>query len=378
MAIEDAIAPLSVPWWRGLYDRLLTTARFRHWAASFVLTRPIARRRTRALFDLCAGFVYSQILYACVRLDVFQILAQGPLSTATLAHRLGLSAESTETLLAGAVALGLVDRRGPTHFGLGPLGVAMIDNPGVVAMVEHHALLYRDLADPVGLLRTGTHGGALASYWAYAGADRPSTLSAEHVADYSALMAASQAMIAAELLDAYPFHRHVSVMDVGGGEGAFLSALAARVGPDPQLILFDLPPVVERARARFATAGLRQRATVIGGDFFNDELPHGAEVATLIRVLHDHDDAAALMLLKNIRRSLPPDGRLLVAEPMSGTKGALPIGDAYFGFYLMAMGSGRPRTRAEITAMLNQAGFSRTRLIGTNTPLLVRVIEAKP
>jgi demethylspheroidene O-methyltransferase len=376
--IEDAIPPPAVPWWRGLYDRLLTNARFRHWAASFPLTRPVARRRTRALFDLCAGFVYSQILYACVRLDLFQILAQGPLSTATLAHRLGLSAESTETLLAGAVSLGLVDRRGPTHFGLGPLGVAMIDNPGVVAMVKHHALLYRDLADPVGLLRTETPGGALASYWAYAGADQPSALSAAHVADYSALMAASQAMIAAELLDAYKFGRHLSVMDVGGGEGAFLSALAARVGADPQLILFDLPSVAERAQARFAAAGLRQRATAIGGDFFTDELPYGAEVATLIRVLHDHDDAAALMLLKNIRRSLPPHGRLLVAEPMSGTKGALPIGDAYFGFYLMAMGSGRPRTRAEITAMLNQAGFTRTRLIGTNTPLLVRVIEAKP
>ena len=38
------------------------TPRFQRWAANSPLTRWIARRRARALFDLCAGFVYSQIL----------------------------------------------------------------------------------------------------------------------------------------------------------------------------------------------------------------------------------------------------------------------------------------------------------------------------
>ena len=44
--------------------------------------------------------------------------------------------------------------------------------------------------------------------------------------------------------------------------------------------------------------------------------------------------------------ALPADGTLLLAEPMAGSRGAEPVGDAYFGFYLLAMGSGRPRTRA--------------------------------
>jgi hypothetical protein len=62
-------------------DGLLASPRFRRWAAAFPLTRPIARRRTRDLFDLCAGFVYSQVLYACVRLRLFEILAEGPQGT---------------------------------------------------------------------------------------------------------------------------------------------------------------------------------------------------------------------------------------------------------------------------------------------------------
>ena len=63
-------------------DRLLASRRFQRWAAAFPLTRPIARRRARALFDLCAGFVYSQVLFACVRLKLFDALAAGPLAVA--------------------------------------------------------------------------------------------------------------------------------------------------------------------------------------------------------------------------------------------------------------------------------------------------------
>ncbi|MGK3925309.1 methyltransferase, partial [Enterococcus faecium] len=78
----------------------------------------------------------------------------------------------------------------------------------------------------------------------------------------------------------------------------------------------------------------------------------GADIASLVRVLHDHDDTAVRTILGAVHAALPPGGTLLVAEPMSGTRGAAPIGDAYFGFYLTAMKSGRPRTADELSAML--------------------------
>ena len=70
-------------------------------------------------------------------------------------------------------------------------------------------------------------------------------------------------------------------------------------------------------------------------------------------------------------------GTLLLAEPMSGTPGAEPIGDAYFGVYLLAMGSGRPRTSTELTTMLEAAGFARVRECRTRRPMLVRLLVAK-
>ena len=257
------------------------------------------------------------------------------------------------------------------------LGAALRGNPAVSTMVEHHALLYADLRDPVALLRGSRPDTALAEYWPYARESQPSLLTSEEVAPYSALMFASQAMIAGDVLDAYPLRAHRWLLDVGGGEGAFVIEAASRT-PHLHFALFDLPLVAERARIRFADAQIAARTTVAGGDFFHDALPEGADVVTLVRVIHDHDDAAVLALLRNIRRVLPPDGVLLLAEPMSGTPGAEAVADAYFGFYLLAMGSGRARTPDEIRRLLQMAGFESGRLLTTRRPMLVSAMIAAP
>ncbi len=367
MSIRD-----SVLTWR---DRLLTNRRFLRWATSFPMTRPIARGNARALFDLCAGFVYSQVLLACVRLNLFDALAEAPMSGSELARKIGLPEEATERLLRAAVSLKLADRRDGGRFGLGALGATLLANPSLVAMVEHHSDLYADLHDPVELLRSANGSCAVARYWPYARCENPRALPAASVVNYTTLMAATQEMISTQILDAVSFDRFDCVMDLGGGDGAFVEAAAVR-NPKQKFILFDLPPVVERARIRLSEASFGDRIRIVGGDFFRDALPAGAEALTLIRVVHDHDDAKALQLLGTARRSLSGGGSLILAEPLAGCAGAEPIGDAYFAFYLTAMGSGRPRTREELFRMIEAAGFVRPRLIRTDLPVLVQVVEA--
>jgi demethylspheroidene O-methyltransferase len=369
--------------WRAWRDRTVASPGFQRWAAAFPLTRPIARRRAGALFELVAGFVYSQVLLACVRLRLFEILAEAPQTETALAQRLALPLDATRRLLAAAVSLKLVERRRGARYGLGPLGAPMVGNTAVIAMVEHHASLYVDLADPVALLRGGSGAGrgtALSGYWPYASTAAgatPAALSAERVAEYSALMSASQPLVADQVLDAYPLGRHRCLLDVGGGEGRFLIAAAQRA-PGLQLMLFDLPAVAERARTRLAQEGLGDRASTHGGSFFDDELPRGADVISLIRVCFDHPDERVLTILKAVHRALPRDGCLLLAEPMSGTPGAEAMGDAYFGFYLLAMGRGRPRSAAQLGALLQAAGFGPARLLRTHMPLQTQLMLARP
>jgi demethylspheroidene O-methyltransferase len=265
------------------------------------------------------------------------------------------------------------DAGGRTLYGLGALGAALIDNPGVTAMIEHHGLLYDDLRDPLALLRGETGQTALANYWPYAKGEGEGAATPD---GYSALMAVSQRFVAAEVLAAYPLRRHRHLLDVGGGSGAFLMAAGAHA-PDLRLTLFDLPAVAAIARERLALSPVAAQSEVVGGDFTTDSLPAGADVVSLVRVLHDHDDEPALMLLRAIRQALPPGGTLLIAEPMAGTRGAEPVGDAYFGFYFLAMGGGRARTPDRIKHMLSEAGFSRTRLRPSRMPMVARVMVAQ-
>jgi len=349
---------------------------FRRWAARFFLTRPIARAQTRALFDICAGFVYAQILRACLEVRLFDILLQGPASAEMLAPRLRLPLDGALRLLDGAVALKLAVRRRGGRYALGSLGAALVQNEAIAAMVAHHSMFYADLSDPVALLR-GETSTALSRYWAYARSEAPADMLPAQIGEYTWLMAASQPLVADEILDAYQVRRHTCLMDVGGGEGVFLSAAAKRA-KDLQLMLFDLPPVAERAASRFAAIGLQARTRAVGGSFLHDPLPRGADLISLVRVVHDHDDDAVLHLLRAVKDALPRHGTLLLAEPMAGTKGAERMGDAYFGFYLLAMGSGRPRTVETLTAMLRRSGFGNISQAATHTPLLTSVLVARP
>ena len=386
-AMPDAGAPPEAsraPWLerlRDLRNRLIARPGFQRWAAAFPLTRPVARRHARELFDLVAGFVYSQVLLACVRLDLFERLAAGPVAEAALAQELGLGAEELQRLLAAAAALELVERRAGGHVVLGRLGAPMVGNRAVCAMVEHHSTLYADLADPLALLRRESQPG-MAGYWPYAGhaavgeGPSPAALPPERVAAYSALMSASQPLVTDEVLAVHDFSRYHVLLDVGGGEGGFLEAVARRA-PRLRLMLFDLPAVAERARWRLAAAGLAERAETHGGDFFHDELPRGADAISLVRVAFDHPDDRVLRLLQAARRALVPGGTLLLAEPMSGVRGVEAMGDAYFGIYLLAMGRGRARTAGELSALLHAAGFPQVRQVPTRMPLQAGLLVAQ-
>jgi demethylspheroidene O-methyltransferase len=340
------------------------------------LTRHIARNQAQATFDLCAGFVYSQVLFSCVDLRLLEMLADSPLTATDIAARTGLSTGATGTLLAAAAALGLVSRRRHDRWGLGMRGAALIGNPSVAHMVRHHAMLYADLADPVRLLRGQAGATRLARYWPYAIAEDPRELDESAVAPYSSLMAASQAMIAGDILDAYPLTSHRRLLDVGGGEGAFLAA-AGRRAPHLHLGLFDLPSVVTRARARLDALDLGARTTLVGGNFFVDPIPAGYDLVSLVRIAHDHDDAPLKALLRSIRAALPSGGVLLLAEPMSATSGAEAVADAYFGFYLLAMGTGRPRTPDVLCNFMREAGFSDARRVATARPMLTSLVCAR-
>jgi len=360
--------------WRAWRDARLATPAFQTVSLSLPLIGRIARRRSHELWDLTAGFVHTQVLLACVELDLFERLAGGPREAGDLAAEIGVPVERATRLFDAAASLGLMERH-DGHYRLGQLGAAYRGVSGLGEMIRHHAMFYRDLADPVALLRGETEP-ELARFWGYVGGRRTHALGPEETGPYTRLMAATQAMVSAEVLGSYRFSRHRHLMDVGGGDGSFLRAVAAQA-PRLDLTLFDLPSVAAEGARRFAEAGLEGRATAMGGDFFADPLPDGADAISLIRVIYDHDDAAVARLLDRVRAALPPGGTLILAEPMAETPDLPRVGDAYFNFYIMAMTHGRPRSAARLSDMLRAAGFDRIRTHRTRRPFLTGLMTAR-
>jgi demethylspheroidene O-methyltransferase len=360
----------------ALRDRIYASPAFHEWAARIPLVRTIARSRAQALFDITAGFVYSQTLAACTRLDLFRKLSVAPMTPSEIAIQSGLPIDGVERLIEAATALELLAPRSGGRVGLGALGGPILAQDAIVRMVSHNALLYTDLSDPLALLtRTSGSASAVGSFFPYAETASPQALSSSTVAAYSELMAQTVAPIAHEVLDSRVLEGKSCLLDVGGGQGAFLFEVAQRYAKI-RLRLFDLPAVVARAATGIAEAGLGDRFEYFGGDFHTDTLPQGADVISLVRVLLDHDDRRVLALLRRVRAALPRGGSLIVAEPMTDVSGARRVGEVYFSFYLRAMGRGRCRSTKELNGLVREAGFRRSRILSTRYPVFASILVA--
>lgn len=178
-------------------------------------------------------------------------------------------------------------------------------------------------------------------------------------------------LTAGAVAEAYDFSSVGTLLDVGGGHGAFLTLVLDRF---PRLLglLFDRPEVIASVEAELRGSGLASRMRAIAGDFL-EGVPPGADAIVLKHIVHDWDDAHAATLLRHCRESLPPGGRLLVIESVLGDHP-----DAAFAKYLdlemLVLTGGRERTAAEFARLLSDAGFELTAVVPTRSP--VSVLEA--
>ncbi len=371
-AATDLVPQNPRPGLRQRFIRLIADPVFQARAARVPFLRSFVRSEGAAMFDLVAGFCHSQILLALVRLDIPRNLLEAPADTKSLAVQSSIPPDRMLVLLNAAASLGLLSSSG-TMWRLTIRGAALAGVPGLQGMIAHHDVLYRDLSDPVAFFR-GEVDTELAAFWPYIfGAD--GAIDPTVTATYSALMADSQRLVAADTIAAVDWRASRRVMDVGGGTGAFLTALG-QARADLHLTLFDLPAVAPAAATRFATAGLTDRTAIRFGSFRDGTLPDGADTVTLIRVLYDHTDTTVLDLLTRARAALPRGGRLIVSEPMTGGPRPQRAGDAYFALYCMAMRTGRARSAAQIKALLQQAGFVQVRKMQSARPYVTTVMTA--
>lgn len=366
--------------WRDRYrlwrNRVIASPAFRRFGRRVPGFSAIANNRANDLFGITTGFAQSQVLLLFVETGLPVLLAGAPRTLPAIARHAGLSEDNALRLLRASAGLELAAPLDNGDWTLADHGAVIAASPGLAAMIRHHGIVYRDLADPLALLRDPPAQTETSRFWAYVGSP-DGRVDPQAARTYSDLMRVSQDMVIEEVLGVVSMNRFRSVLDVGGGDGAFIEAVGLR-WPHTDLALFDLPAVAARARERLRDSPLAPRLSIHGGSFFDDAIPAHADAYSLIRVLYDHSDEAALAILRAVRRAMDPGDTLVIGEPMDGNTRGAGLAAAYFTMYLAAMRSGRCRRPEDHFALLRAAGFSRMRVIATAMPVISGVIVANP
>jgi hypothetical protein len=199
-------------------------------------------------------------------------------------------------------------------------------------------------------------------------------------AEFGALFDKSIATFTAHVqavIEAYPFGKFKTIVDVGGGNGSLMTAIL-HAHPSVRGVIVDLPRVAEQTKRRIAATGLSERCDVIGGDVFQ-ELPTGADGYILSTVIHDWDDQYSIALLRSCRHAMTPSSRLVLIERvllegLDNSPASRPV--VMSDLNMMVMTGGHERTVTEYEALLQAAGFALTKV--TPTDSIMSVIEAKP
>lgn len=184
---------------------------------------------------------------------------------------------------------------------------------------------------------------------------------AEAAAIFADVMRVTTREVESYLFAHYDFPAFTCAVDVGANQGSLLRRLLNE-NPGTSGVLFDLPATASSAGASLAGTELEDRITCVGGSFF-DEVPGGGDLYLLKQILHDWSDEEGLQILSTIRKAMAPGVPLVVIERLMPDVPA-PCEAVDVDILMMLWTTGRERTAAAYTGMLEQTGFEVRRIVG--------------
>jgi hypothetical protein len=319
---------------------------------------------------LWPGAMAVQAIHVAAKFALADLVASGPKSIKELAEATHTHGSSLGRFLRALTSLGIFVEDTTGRYGQTALSDTLrSDHPESMrpfAMMVGAHFFWKPLGALEETVRTGqpsferVYGAPFFEYLAGHSDD---------AAVFNAAMSSSPDYLAA-IAGAYDFSRFERMVDVGGGHGLLLAGI---LSANPRLcgVLYDLPAVVAGASA-LRQEPISQRCEIIGGDFFQG-VPAGADAYLLKGIIHDWNDEAALKILKNCRRAIRPDGKLLVVEAV--LTGSTDPATALMDMLMMVLTSGQERTESEFQSLLQEAGFSMVQVIRAAR---VSIIESQP
>ncbi len=312
------------------------------------------------LMQMISGYWISQAIYTAAKLQIADLLENGPLPIDQLAARAQANEDYLYRVLRALASVGIFEEIPNRTFQLTAKADLLRSQhpqsfkPMALLMGEEHYHAWGRLADGV---KTGTqpfqamYGMGVFEYFQ----QHPEVSEV-----FNGAMTAMVKNIHSAVIDHYDFSGINTLVDIGGGHGQLL-ALILNKYPHLKGILFDLPHVAQGAVEPLKAAGLADRCTIESGDFFQAVAP-GGDAYIMGHIIHDWDDERSLTILRNIHKVIADNGKVLLVESVV-PEGNKPGMAKFMDLNMLVMTGGRERTEEEYRALFAQAGFKLTRVI---------------
>jgi hypothetical protein len=325
------------------------------------------------LLPMVMGRWVSQSLSVAARLNVADLLADGPKAIDAVASQAGANADALYRMLRALASVGVFSECGSKTFSNTPLSeVLRSDAPNSmrsIVMMLNDGWQLENWSKFGDCILTGQNAPQLSGkeLFEQLGSD-PAALQLFQDAMSDMSRGAGQAVAGS-----YDFSGIGTLADIAGGHGLLLTSILA-ANPAMKGMLFERPEVIEGAKTGPYLKGFESRVTLAVGSFF-DAVPEGAGAYMMKHILHDWSDELCQTILLNIRKVIPANGRLLLVEFVV-PEGNTPHPSKWIDLEMMVNPGGRERTAAEWETLLASTGFQMTRILPTPGPF--SIVEGVP
>lgn len=322
---------------------------------------PVQSKSTLKLLDLIQSHRVTAVIYVAAKLGIAELLRDGSRTLDTLANATGADKEALRRLLVALSTVGICSLADEDRYSLTELGA------GLDGEAEHsfkHWAIFegqRLTRSWNGMLESIMAGKTAAQLLNVANSFDLMARDPEIVSMFNAAMTDMTRLVTPDVLRAYDFGAISHLMDVGGGSGELIGAVAKKY-PNIRVTVFDLPRCAEAANDHFNRLGIAERAAFFAGDFFQS-VPSMADAIVLKSVIHDWNDQLSRIILQNCRQALPKDGALLLVErlmPESPTISNEDRAHAMSDLNMLRGPGGRERTEKEYRRLLIESGLRPT------------------
>ena len=328
------------------------------------------------LFDLIQSHRVTAIIHVAVKLGIAELLRGGPQTLGELAKATGADERALGRLLTALSTIGICKRTGEGSYALTEVG-AGLDGEAEQSF-KNWAIFEAEMLSKrwSGMLESIMTGKTAAELQGAANSFELMGQTPEHVDKFNAAMVDLTRLVTPEILRSYDFSRISHLMDVGGGSGELLGAIAQQ-NRKLRGTVFDLPRCADAASSHLRQIGISDRVEFVAGDFFKS-VPAIADTIILKSVIHDWNDARSISILRNCRQALPNGGKLLLVERLMPESPGVTDDDkahAMSDLNMLRGPGGCERTEGQYRELLEQSGFDLAAVFPAGR---FNLIEARP